>query len=195
MEHRLLLHSEGECPWRSAEGEDFPAPRDSEIVLFASFLEHRLSMPMSGFVEGLLYYYMIQLHHLTPASILHISVFAHFCEAFLGIELHFDFFKALYRLVPLPFSERMGRVGCGHLELNKKVIGKYLVFPKIALSPQWPNDWFYIRSPSTGLSQFSAEPAEWLKSWYLGSVTGRPAQVFELLERAIRFWKMGVTTA
>ena len=74
-------------PWRSAEGEDFPAPKDSEIVLFASFLEHSLSMPVSNFMEGLLYYYKIQLHHLTPNSVLHISVFVHFCEAFLGIRV------------------------------------------------------------------------------------------------------------
>ena len=27
MEQRFFLQSEGECPWRSAEGEDFPAPK------------------------------------------------------------------------------------------------------------------------------------------------------------------------
>ena len=117
MEHRFFLRSEGECPWRSAEGEDFPAPRDSEIVLFSSFLELGLSMPVSSFLEGLLYYYKIQLHHLTPQSVLHISLFVHFCEVFLGIEPHFQFFCSLYKLVPLPFYQRMGRVGCAHLEL------------------------------------------------------------------------------
>jgi len=29
-------------------------------------------------------------HHLDPPSILHVSTFVHFCETFLGIELHFD---------------------------------------------------------------------------------------------------------
>src|SRR6185436_16880534 len=72
LEHRFLVRSDGECPWRSAQGGDFPAPKDSEIVLFASFLEHGLSMPVCNFMEGLLYYYKIQLHHLTPNSVLHI---------------------------------------------------------------------------------------------------------------------------
>ena len=67
-------------------------------------------------------------------------MFVHVCEAFLGIEPHFEFFRALYKLVPLPFSERMGRVGCAHLELQVKLVGEYLVWPKIGLSPQWPND-------------------------------------------------------
>ena len=52
MEQRLSLRSEGECPWRSAEGECFPAPEDSEVVLFASFLEYGLSMLVSNFMEG-----------------------------------------------------------------------------------------------------------------------------------------------
>ena len=35
----------------------------------------------------------IQVHHLTPNSILHISIFVHLYEAFLGIEPHFDLFQ------------------------------------------------------------------------------------------------------
>jgi len=130
----IFLRSDGECPWRSAEGENFPTPKDSEIVLFESFLEHGLSMPVSNFMEGLLNYYKIQLHHLTPYSVLHISMFIHFCEAFLGIEPHFQYFRALYKMVPLPFARRMGRVGCAHLELQEKVLGKYLDFPRIDLN-------------------------------------------------------------
>ena len=34
----------------------------------------------------------VQVHHLTPNSIFHISIFVHLCEAFLGIEPHFDLF-------------------------------------------------------------------------------------------------------
>ena len=61
MEQRFFLQSEGECPWRSAKGEDFHAPKDSEVVLFTSFLEYGLLMPVSRFLEGLLYFYKIQL--------------------------------------------------------------------------------------------------------------------------------------
>ena len=34
----------------------------------------------------------VQVHHLTPNSILQILIFVHLCEAFLGIEPHFDLF-------------------------------------------------------------------------------------------------------
>ena len=159
------MRSDGECPWRSAEGKDFPTPKDFEIVLFSSFLEHGLSMPVSNFMEGLLYYFKIQLHHLTPYSILHTSIFVHFCEAFLGIDPHFQFFRSLYKMTPLPFAQGMSRVECAHLELQEKVLEKYLEFPRITLDSHWPYDWFYIRNPSSGLPPFSAEPAHWLYGW------------------------------
>jgi hypothetical protein len=34
----------------------------------------------------LLFHYGIQLHHLNPNYVLHVAIFVHFCEAFLGIE-------------------------------------------------------------------------------------------------------------
>ena len=87
-------------PWW---GEDFPSPRDSEVVLFASFLDYGLSMPVSNFINGLLYFYKIQLHHLTPQSVLHVSMSVHFCETFRGIEPQFELFHSLYKLIPFPF--------------------------------------------------------------------------------------------
>jgi hypothetical protein len=32
----------------------------------------------------------LELHHLTPSGILHIAAFVTLCEAFMGIEPHFD---------------------------------------------------------------------------------------------------------
>jgi hypothetical protein len=46
-------------------------------------------------------FYGLELHHLTPLGILHIAAFMTLCEAFVGIELHFDlsnyFFRAWLR--------------------------------------------------------------------------------------------------
>ena len=49
-------------------------------------------------------YYRIQLHHLTPNSFVHISIFMHLCEAFLGIEPHFELFRFLFHLKLQPDS-------------------------------------------------------------------------------------------
>ena len=55
----------GNVPGGAPRVRIFP-PLDSEVILFSCFLEHWLSMPVSGFMEGLLHYFKIQLCHLTP---------------------------------------------------------------------------------------------------------------------------------
>ena len=58
----------------------------------------RISNPSIS--PGLLEFYGLQLHNLTPASILHIVGFVALCELFLGIEAHFALWKRLFCLVP-----------------------------------------------------------------------------------------------
>jgi len=64
----------------------------NESVVFHPHVLRGLDFPISNFFRGLLHHWGIQVHHLTPNSILHISIFVHLCEAFLGIEPHFDLF-------------------------------------------------------------------------------------------------------
>jgi hypothetical protein len=68
--------------------------------MFLAFLLRGLSFPAHGFLHGLLFVYGVQLHQLTPKSILHIAYFVTLCESFLGIEPHFLLWKYLFRLRP-----------------------------------------------------------------------------------------------
>ena len=88
-----LLPEKSIIQWRPALCEDRPYENMGEIVAFAP------------------YYYRIQLHHLTPNSFVHISIFVHLCEAFLGIKPHFELFHHLFHLKPQPNSTRLGVVG------------------------------------------------------------------------------------
>ena len=63
-----------------------------ETIMFRDFVERGLTLPVLEFFYRLLQLWGIQLHHLTPQSILHLSIFTHFCEAFLGILPHFHLF-------------------------------------------------------------------------------------------------------
>ena len=130
-----LLQPKNVIHWQSVIGEMFQSARDSKIVLFTSFVEHGLALPTSDFSHGLLYYYGIQIHHLTPESILHLSIFVHLCEAFLGIKPHFELFRRLYSLVPQPSRNEMGSFGCAHLELRTEITEKYLEWPRIHVDP------------------------------------------------------------
>ena len=76
-----------------AFAKKFPAPRKEERVCFMPFLLRGLGFPIHPFLRGLLEFYEIQLHNLTPGSILHISGFVALCEMFLGCEPHFDLWQ------------------------------------------------------------------------------------------------------
>jgi hypothetical protein len=68
--------------------ERIPKPPSGYRVMFFAFLLRGLSFPAHEFFRGRLFAYGVQLHQLTPNSILHIACFVTLCESFLGIEPH-----------------------------------------------------------------------------------------------------------
>ena len=63
-----LLQSQALIQWRSAEGHQKPFEKTAETALFKQFVERGLSIPVCDFLRGLLFFWGIQLHHLTPSS-------------------------------------------------------------------------------------------------------------------------------
>jgi hypothetical protein len=75
--------------WRVAAGDPYQMEKNpDEIPMFARFVERGLALPASDFFKGLLKYYGIEYLNLNPNEIFHVSVFVHFCEAFVGIKPH-----------------------------------------------------------------------------------------------------------
>jgi hypothetical protein len=68
--------------------EVIPTPPLGFRVMFLAFLLRGFSLPSHEFLCGLLFMYGVQLHQLTPNSLLHITCFITLCEAFLGVEPH-----------------------------------------------------------------------------------------------------------
>ena len=93
LENMGLLQSQAVIQWRAGEGEHYPFEGTLETVVFRDFVERVLALPVSEFFYALLQFWGIQLHHLTPQSILHLSIFTHFCEAFFGILPPFPSFS------------------------------------------------------------------------------------------------------
>ena len=92
LENMGLLQSQAVIQWRAGEGDDYPFEGTLETIVFRDFVECGLVVPVSEFFHDLLHFWGIQLHHLTPQSILHLAIFTHFREAFLGILPHFHLF-------------------------------------------------------------------------------------------------------
>jgi hypothetical protein len=85
-----------------------PHPGPNEVVSFVAFHERELMLSGHQFLLHLHSYYQIELHHLSPSEILHIVAFVTLCEAFVGIQSHFDlskyFFLTYARVKLLPVA-------------------------------------------------------------------------------------------
>jgi hypothetical protein len=150
--------------------ERITKPPSGYRVMFLAFLLCGLSFPAHKFLHGLLFIYGVQLHQLTPNSILHIACFVTLCESFLGIKPHWTLLKFLFRLHPsVPLSKKPelgGAVISVHDEAH------YLEF-NMAISVQGRRKkWFYIEdqknssSDHYGIAPFDAnKELKKLSSW------------------------------
>ena len=84
--------------WRLASGEPFLTPHTDEAVVFEDYFWRGLGFPVHPFLRDVLEFWAISLCNLHPNTILHVSVFIHFCEAYLGILPHFNLFRHLFWL-------------------------------------------------------------------------------------------------
>jgi hypothetical protein len=88
QDHKLLkkMHLLKKEAMKMPRDESSPHPPIRFRVTFVDFLTRGLSVPVHEFLRGLLFIYGIQLHQLTPNSLLHISIFITLSKCFLGIH-------------------------------------------------------------------------------------------------------------
>jgi hypothetical protein len=147
--------------WRPAFGEAVPKPRTGETVVFADFFERGFSVPTHPFFRRLLGYYGLQLHHLNPNGILHISVFITLCEAYLGIVPHLGLWKWLYCVRPVSKRDPNNgsntcacAIGGACIQLRPKT--QYVSILPRTSNKGWQSRWFYCRNEKPSLPDFVA---------------------------------------
>jgi hypothetical protein len=150
--------------------ERIPKPPSGYRVMFLAFLLRGLSFPAHEFLCWLLFVYGIDLHQLTPNSILHIACFVTICESFLGIEPHWVLWKFLFRLRPNVSLSKKPELGGAVVSVHAKV--HYLDFNMAASVQGWRKKWFYIKDQKAssfdryGIAPFDAtEELKKLTSW------------------------------
>jgi hypothetical protein len=106
--------------WRAAAGDPYPMEKNlDEIPMFAQFVKRGLALPASDFFKGLLDYYGIEYLNLIPNGIFHVSVYVHFCEAFLGIKPHWVLFRMFFRVKPQPSANDPRVVGGADIQMRE----------------------------------------------------------------------------
>src|SRR5215216_7937242 len=112
--------------------------------MFVAFMIRGFSFPVHDFLRGLLFFYGIQLHHLSPNSLLHIACFITFCECWLGIEPHFGLFRKLYSVKRQSGSDGLYPIGGFIISLSPNLL--FFSFSMSESVQYWRRRWFYIRN-------------------------------------------------
>jgi hypothetical protein len=156
--------------------------------MFLAFLLRGLSLPAHEFLRGLLFVYGVQLHQLTPNSILHIACFITLCESFLGIDPHFLLWRSLFWLrasVSLSKKPELGRA-C----ISVRSESQYLEFSMSTSIQGWRTKWFYIKDRNSsytdkyGNTPFNAsQELKKLASWDSPPTEAEMEEIKPLLAR------------
>ncbi|KAK1630928.1 hypothetical protein QYE76_005243 [Lolium multiflorum] len=125
-------------------------------VSFVDHLIRGLSAPIHPFLRGLLFVYGLQLHHLTPNSVLHISIFITLCEAFLGVQPNWALWKRIF------FCRRNGSpnvaYNIGGVVISVRPTVDYFDV-KLPDSVQgWRKKWLYIQEENHGCAEDNIPP-------------------------------------
>ena len=126
-------------------GQVVPTPEPHERVVFLPHFVRGLGFPLHPFVRGVMYYYGVDFHDLSPNSFLNISTFIVACEAFLRIPPHFGLWLKIFNVKPKVVSGEHAECGGAMVSKMPKV-----VWPKGTFNDsvkEWQQQWFYITEP------------------------------------------------
>jgi hypothetical protein len=149
------------------------------LVVFEDFYQRGFGLPAHPFMRKLLAYYGISLVHLNPNSILHLSIFINLCEAYLGIEPHFNLFRCFFHLKSF-FGANV--VGVTYLVLRDGKAYEYKLVPLSTSNKDWKLKWFYTENTKDGLSTDIDSPATSNPNWSAKPSSDEMQHVEELLD-------------
>jgi hypothetical protein len=95
----------------------------------------------------------LELHHLTPSGILHIATFITLCEAYYGIEPHFNLWNYFFRIwLQSDLDAKVVILGCVEVHVWPRQ-GADLYFLLLVSNPPvgWQRGWFFLRNDAPAL--------------------------------------------
>jgi hypothetical protein len=125
---------------REKRGAD-RSPALGRMVVVEDFIHCGFLPPPSEFLLLILNFYGLTLLHLNPSSIAFLSIFAHLCEAYIGVVPFLDLFRFFYELHWM----ETGRVsGCCGFRLHDGMKARYIPFQCHTSRTKWRSKWFYL---------------------------------------------------
>jgi hypothetical protein len=188
--------------WIPPTGGAAPSPPPGYVVSFISFHERGFGVPSSRFMRALLFHYGVELHNLTPNSVVQAAIFVAVCEGYLGIAPHWDLWTHLFfaELFASSTGERkvpaaVRASGCTLLLRQLRAL-QYIPAVLSSSNKGWQRRWFYLRNDGGSLPPFSqrivtAAP----NAWRHGTPHERQKNLEPLLQALKALREEGLTVA
>ncbi|KAK1682593.1 hypothetical protein QYE76_043441 [Lolium multiflorum] len=136
--------------------ESYPKPPMEYRVSFVDHLIRGLSPPIHEFLRGLLFVYGLQLHQLTPNSILHVSIFITLCECFLGVQPNWALWKRIFCLRRNGSHGVAYNIGGVVICVRSDVDYFDVKFPDSVQG--WRKRWLYVHEESSDSMEYNIAP-------------------------------------
>ena len=128
-----LIQGKEFADWKALGQHQVPTLGLGEIVLFVSYIRAGPCLRASAFLHRFLSYFGISLNHLAPNVVLHLSIFVHLCETFLGIPPSLCLFRYFFRLKPQPRSDDTHVLGGCGIQFRQGCKSKFFIMTWLIL--------------------------------------------------------------
>jgi hypothetical protein len=196
------LSGDSQPEWMAPPSGAAPSPPSGYVLSFVSFHERGFGVPASHFMRAILYVYGLELHNLSPNSIVQAAIFAAICEGFLGIAPHWDLWTHLFsaELFASTTGEKRVRMavqagGC-ILQLRQARAQQYIPAILMSSNKGWQRRWFYLRNDNGRLPSFSQRVVTAAGgNWRYGAPRERQKNLQPLLKALEKLREGGLTAA
>jgi hypothetical protein len=161
------LQEDGALPGRGVMEREIggtePQPVLGRMVTIEDYILCGFLPPPSEFLLLVLNFYGLSLLHLNPNSIDFLCIFAHLCEAYIGVEPFLDLFRFYYEL---RWMESTRVSGCVGFRLRDGLKSRYILFQCPSSRSKWRARWFYLQiENSDPIFVVPEEQSDKISSW------------------------------
>lgn len=139
-------------------------------------------LPSSDFFQGFLHFYELTVNHLTANAILQPSIFAHLCEAFLGVPPSITLFWYFFWVKAQPSDIRTEVVEGANIQLWQETKDEYIPYQLKDSIKFWHAEWFYMENYPPALEKHTSWPPVKNSKWLARPTEQEVGKIQELLD-------------
>jgi len=135
--------------WIAPRSETTPKPLSGYAISLARLHERGFGVPAGRFICALCHHNGVELHNFAPNAFSQATVFVAVCEGYLGISVHWELWRHLFRGELYTEFVSAGvrrpiRVGSLTLQLRGSRKDLYIPSKMTTKNSEWGRGWFYL---------------------------------------------------